>query len=181
MSHPADASSVSGDAHGALRPLPTAESDTARLAERARRDLAALAHPAAAWVRPALRIGATCLRRRDRRRRAERIDYRLGPEARRRLQCIIARPQLGWLRGSMGDLRPHGGAAFAKGRGWRRTRHSEPVGARLVRGPVRRGGVGTDHLDPAQRLDALSALVPRDCRSRYLRSSASSPRINRWR
>jgi hypothetical protein len=55
MSHPADdASSVSGDAHGALRPLPTAESDTARLAERARRDLAALAHPAAAWVRPAL-------------------------------------------------------------------------------------------------------------------------------
>ena len=117
----------------------------------------------------------------DRRRRAEWIDYRLGPEARRRLQCIIARPQPGWLRGSMGDLRPHGGAAFAKGRGWRRTRHSEPVGARLVRGPVRRGGVGTDHLDPAQRLDALSALVPRDCRSRYLRSSASSPRINRWR
>lgn len=55
MSHPADdASSVSGDAHGALRPLPTAESNTARLAERARRDLAALAHPAAAWVRPAL-------------------------------------------------------------------------------------------------------------------------------
>jgi hypothetical protein len=55
MSHPADdASAVSGDAHGALRPLPTAESDTGRLAERARRDLAALAHPAAAWVRPAL-------------------------------------------------------------------------------------------------------------------------------
>jgi hypothetical protein len=51
MSHPADdASSVSGDAHGALRPLPTAESDTARLAERARRDIAAPAHPAAAWV-----------------------------------------------------------------------------------------------------------------------------------
>ena len=181
MSHPADASSVSGDAHGALRPLPTAEirySTACRASAAGSRG----ARP------PGCRVGPASTAHRgnmsstsDRRRRAEWIDYRLGPEARRRLQCIIARPQPGWLRGSMGDLRPHGGAAFAKGRGWRRTRHSEPVGARLVRGPVRRGGVGTDHLDPAQRLDALSALVPRDCRSRYLRSSASSPRINRWR
>jgi cation diffusion facilitator CzcD-associated flavoprotein CzcO len=41
-----------GDIHMSLRPLPTAEAALARLADRARHDLAALAHPAAAWVRP---------------------------------------------------------------------------------------------------------------------------------
>jgi cation diffusion facilitator CzcD-associated flavoprotein CzcO len=41
-----------GDIHMSLRPLPTAEAALARLTDRARRDLAALAHPAAAWVRP---------------------------------------------------------------------------------------------------------------------------------
>ena len=40
------------DPHLSLRPRPTAEAATARLAERARRDLAALTHPAAEWVRP---------------------------------------------------------------------------------------------------------------------------------
>jgi FAD-dependent urate hydroxylase len=40
------------DPHLSLRPRPTAEADLARLALQARRDLAALAHPAAAWVRP---------------------------------------------------------------------------------------------------------------------------------
>lgn len=40
------------DPHLSLRPRPTAEADLARLALQARRDLAALAHPAGAWVRP---------------------------------------------------------------------------------------------------------------------------------
>ena len=40
------------DPHLSLRPRPTAGPDLARLAAQARRDLAALAHPAAAWVRP---------------------------------------------------------------------------------------------------------------------------------
>jgi cation diffusion facilitator CzcD-associated flavoprotein CzcO len=40
------------DIHLSLRPLPDAAAAVARLAEQARRDLAALAHPAAAWVRP---------------------------------------------------------------------------------------------------------------------------------
>jgi hypothetical protein len=38
--------------HLALQPCPTAERDTARLAECTRRDQAALAHPAAAWIKP---------------------------------------------------------------------------------------------------------------------------------
>ena len=40
------------DIHMSLRPLPNAEAALERLAEQARRDLAALAHPSAAWVRP---------------------------------------------------------------------------------------------------------------------------------
>jgi cation diffusion facilitator CzcD-associated flavoprotein CzcO len=44
--------SEGGDIHMSLRPLPDAEAAAARLAEQARRDLAALAHPAAGWVRP---------------------------------------------------------------------------------------------------------------------------------
>ena len=43
---------ASEDPHLSLRPRPTAEADLARLALQARSDLAALAHPAAAWVRP---------------------------------------------------------------------------------------------------------------------------------
>jgi cation diffusion facilitator CzcD-associated flavoprotein CzcO len=40
------------DIHMSLRALPGAETALARLTEQARRDLAALAHPAAEWVRP---------------------------------------------------------------------------------------------------------------------------------
>src|ERR1700730_9119996 len=40
------------DTHLTLRPRTTAGADLARLAAQARRDLAALAHPAAPWVRP---------------------------------------------------------------------------------------------------------------------------------
>ena len=40
------------DIHTALQPLPGADGLLAKLAERARRDLAALAHPSAEWVRP---------------------------------------------------------------------------------------------------------------------------------
>jgi cation diffusion facilitator CzcD-associated flavoprotein CzcO len=41
-----------GDPHLSLRARPTAGADLARLAGQARRDLAALAHPAGEWVRP---------------------------------------------------------------------------------------------------------------------------------
>src|SRR6202041_1580332 len=45
--------SLSGhDIHMSLKPLPGAEAELAELAAQARRDLAALAHPAAEWVRP---------------------------------------------------------------------------------------------------------------------------------
>jgi hypothetical protein len=107
-----------GDPHLALRPRPTAEAETARLTERAREDLAALAHPVAACVRPLIHgsgrhvfdvviVGAAqggltigrALKREG------------GPE------CIITGPQPPRLRGPMGDLRPHGGAAHAKDRG----------------------------------------------------------------
>ncbi|HXO02165.1 MAG TPA: NAD(P)/FAD-dependent oxidoreductase [Stellaceae bacterium] len=45
--------SLSGhDIHMSLKPLPGAEAALAELAAQARRDLAALAHPAAEWVRP---------------------------------------------------------------------------------------------------------------------------------
>jgi cation diffusion facilitator CzcD-associated flavoprotein CzcO len=40
------------DPHLGLRPRPTADADTASLADRARRELAALAHPNAPWLRP---------------------------------------------------------------------------------------------------------------------------------
>jgi threonine dehydrogenase-like Zn-dependent dehydrogenase len=40
------------DIHTSLTPLATAEANLVRLAEQAHRDLDALAHPAAAWVRP---------------------------------------------------------------------------------------------------------------------------------
>src|SRR5271170_8234136 len=40
------------DVHLSLRPLPSAEEALARLTEKARQDLALLAHPAADWVRP---------------------------------------------------------------------------------------------------------------------------------
>ena len=40
------------DLHMSLRPLPTAEAALMQLAARARRDLEALAHPSADWVRP---------------------------------------------------------------------------------------------------------------------------------
>ena len=53
MSSPADPRSLAGkDPHLGVHPRPTADAKTARLATRARRDLALLAHPAAAWVRP---------------------------------------------------------------------------------------------------------------------------------
>jgi cation diffusion facilitator CzcD-associated flavoprotein CzcO len=43
---------ASADIHLSLRPLPDADAALARLTEQVRRDLAALAHPAADWVRP---------------------------------------------------------------------------------------------------------------------------------
>jgi len=45
-------STSTDDIHLSLRPLPDAEAALARLAEQARRDLAALSHPAAQWVQP---------------------------------------------------------------------------------------------------------------------------------
>jgi cation diffusion facilitator CzcD-associated flavoprotein CzcO len=45
------------DIHTSLQPLPTAEAALARLGEQARRDLAVLAHPSAAWVRPLVDAG----------------------------------------------------------------------------------------------------------------------------
>ena len=57
MSSLADAGSLAGeDPHLAAHPRPTADADTARLAKRARRDLALLAHPLAAWVKPASHV-----------------------------------------------------------------------------------------------------------------------------
>lgn len=44
------------DIHLSLTPLATAEANLARLTRRAHRDLAALAHPDAAWVRPVAEI-----------------------------------------------------------------------------------------------------------------------------
>jgi cation diffusion facilitator CzcD-associated flavoprotein CzcO len=43
---------LTDDIHMSLRPLPGAEAAVARLSEQVRRDLAVLAHPTAAWVRP---------------------------------------------------------------------------------------------------------------------------------
>ncbi len=43
---------AAGDPHLSLQPRPTAGADLVRLAAQARRDLAALAHPADEWVRP---------------------------------------------------------------------------------------------------------------------------------
>jgi hypothetical protein len=40
------------DVHLSIRPLPDTEEALARLTEKARQDLALLAHPAAYWVRP---------------------------------------------------------------------------------------------------------------------------------
>jgi cation diffusion facilitator CzcD-associated flavoprotein CzcO len=48
---------ASHDIHMSLRPLPGAEPALARLAGQARADLALLAHPAAAWVRPVADVG----------------------------------------------------------------------------------------------------------------------------
>ena len=45
-------SAATDDIHMSLRPLPGAEAALGRLAEQARRDLAALSHPAAQWVQP---------------------------------------------------------------------------------------------------------------------------------
>jgi hypothetical protein len=106
-----------GDPHLALRPRPTAEAETARLTERARKVLAALAHPLAACVRPATHgsgrhgfdvviVGA--------RQSGLTIGLALKREGIRTYCYWTATPR---LRGPMGDLRPHGGAAHAKDRG----------------------------------------------------------------
>ena len=54
----AAAAGPGGDIHVSLTPLPGADVALARLAEQARRDLNALAHPDADWVRPLPDVGA---------------------------------------------------------------------------------------------------------------------------